>query len=255
MKASLYALHDGQGWTWHTSIRLDTDVQFWFERYGGEARLLLLEPSFSLGQAEMLRRQLQDRKGADFELTAPKFVQDKLQKPVHAAAFRLKDFMPSAASAVLSIDPLVYSQMVEALRGRLLLFEEGKQLLEERGIGGGAGSEQDWTSYLQLAKLRGDIELTNGFDFQEKRKLPWLKNVLEYTCKRCGSGTEKMHWSECLFCGQKCPYCEECLTMGRNRFCSVLLRGREKRRNSAASSVSNEADLSGYMAPWGLSEA
>ncbi len=36
-----------------------------------------------------------------------------------------------------------------------------------------------------------------------------------------------VNWSVCKECGAVCAYCEECLTMGRIRQCSVLIRGKK----------------------------
>ena len=145
-----------------------------------------------------------------------------------------------------------YIHLVEACRGRSLLIDELQQLIEASGVEL-AGLEALWPAYLQLAHLNGDVSLTNGLQVQEKRDWRrWFRRVPDFVCKRCGSGAERMFWSPCLQCGQACPYCEECLTMGRVRSCSLLVLGGS---SEAASKVEAVEDLQAYLAPWGLSDA
>ncbi|MDF2649366.1 MAG: helicase domain protein, partial [Paenibacillus sp.] len=157
-----------------------------------------------------------------------------------------------------TLDEYVYAITVEACSGRSLLVEEFQQLLLTVGVDLGIGDA--WLSYLQLANLNGDIEIANGLEVTERRG--WsrgFRKTTSYTCKRCGSGAERMFWTDCLHCGQACPYCEECLTMGRARFCSLLVIGRSREvvpygGNTAGTRVGEE-QLRAYIEPWGLSEA
>lgn len=168
------------------------------------------------------------------------------------------------------LDVGLYTRVVEACSGRSLLVEEFQQLLVTIGVDLGIGDA--WLSYLQLAHLNGDVEVCNGLEVNERRD--WrqgFRKTTSYTCKRCGSGADRMFWSDCLHCGQACPYCEECLTMGRARFCSLLVIGRSREVapyvvNTTGSLVGQggvevregeeqEEQLRVYIEPWGLSEA
>ena len=167
----------------------------------------------------------------------------------------------------IGLDAGLYNRVVEACSGRSLLVEEFQQLLMAIGVDLGTGDA--WLSYLQLAPLNGDVEVWNGLKVIERRD--WrrgFRKMVSYTCKRCGSGAERMFWSDCLHCGQACPYCEECLTMGRARFCSLLIIGRSREAalsgrkqrgiglgQSGLAVREGEEQLRAYIEPWGLSEA
>ncbi|KRE97984.1 hypothetical protein ASG89_29130 [Paenibacillus sp. Soil766] len=115
--------------------------------------------------------------------------------------------------------------------------------------------EASWPAYLQLTYLNGDVSLTSGLQMQVRRDWRrWLRKSSHYTCKRCGSGEERMFWSPCLHCGQDCPYCEECLTMGRVRSCSLLMLGGSGNALSTANAEAADS-LQAYIEPWGLSDA
>jgi competence protein ComFA len=70
-----------------------------------------------------------------------------------------------------------------------------------------------------------------------------------------------VNWSVCKECGGLCAYCEECLTMGRIRQCSGLIRGKpvvEKDRGQALDAVLNGKGGSSKEPDWerwGLSPA
>ncbi|NOU70009.1 DEAD/DEAH box helicase [Paenibacillus sp. LMG 31458] len=170
----------------------------------------------------------------------------------------------------IGLDAGLYNRVVEVCSGRSLLVEEFQQLLVTIGVDLGTGDA--WLSYLQLAHLNGDIDVANGLEVIERRD--WrrgFRKMTSYTCKRCGSGAERMFWTDCLHCGQACPYCEECLTMGRARFCSLLVIGRSREVapyvvNTTGSrvgqsgvevreGVEQQEQLRVYIEPWGLSEA
>ncbi|NOU90395.1 DEAD/DEAH box helicase [Paenibacillus sp. LMG 31460] len=170
----------------------------------------------------------------------------------------------------IGLDVGLYNRVVEACSGRSLFVEEFQQLLVTIGVDLGTGDA--WLSYLQLAHLNGDVEVWNGLEVIERRN--WrrgFRKMTSYTCRRCGNGAELMFWSDCLHCGQACPYCEECLTMGRARFCSLLVIGcsgevTPSRLNTMGALLGQsgvedrereeqEEQLRTYIEPWGLSDA
>ncbi|MEW9702587.1 DEAD/DEAH box helicase [Paenibacillus sp. SI8] len=277
MKAQLYAVRKGNVWEWRLTIHPETDCQYWFEQYAADAGLVMFEPFISLGQGVRLREKLQMQlhreglnavEGSDDGRILGRIRQlaeecgilnsEALElRRVHYEQWmqgRCKGFTWHAD---------VYAKLVKACSGRSLLVEELQQLVLAAGLE--LGAEDDWQPYVQLAHLNGDVEIMNGLNVLERRDWRrWFRPVTGYSCKRCGSGTERMFWSACLHCGHACPYCEECLTMGRVRMCSLLVVGR-----SGDTSISDrgygdevgdgihevESDLQTYIEPWGLSEA
>ncbi|MEY9096611.1 competence protein ComFA [Paenibacillus sp. RC84] len=169
-----------------------------------------------------------------------------------------------------------YDRIIEALNGRSLLSEEVIRLLEASGMAE-LLENGVWKAYIQLAYLNGDITLTNGLQNNQMRKIPafWRRQTT-YSCRRCGSG--KLHFTPCYHCGTDCAYCEECLTMGRVRSCTLLIegvkgndkgeedvyrwsgeekenpRGNRCPKNSTRESVLDPT-LEVYLTPWGLSPA
>lgn len=70
-----------------------------------------------------------------------------------------------------------------------------------------------------------------------------------------------VNWSVCKDCGGLCAYCEECLTMGRIRQCSVLIRGELAwlKREHESTGASRQEGTASYAESdwqhWGLSPA
>ncbi|UJF33234.1 DEAD/DEAH box helicase [Paenibacillus hexagrammi] len=284
MKGQLYALRVGSTWTWNLTIHMPTNIQYWFEQYGADVGMVLLEPSFSIGQAVRLLHKLTSeptlitssqclptlRQAAKFCGFANSLIQ-----AFHVQVIAYSDWMDGKYPPVrLNAD--LYRSMVLACTGRSLLTEEFEQVLDFVGI---KMDRNEWMPYVQLSFLHGDMQVTNGLAVQESRD--WrrgFRKQVQYRCKRCGSGDHRLFWSECLYCGQECPYCEECLTMGRTRYCSLLILGAE----AAAEQIVNReyavwgtgedvsrgarggagpqvrpgmAALEPYLEPWGLSDA
>ncbi|SDO61814.1 competence protein ComFA [Paenibacillus sp. yr247] len=272
MKVQLYAVCLGIEWEWRLTIHSKTDIQYWFEHYAADAGLVLFEPFISLGQGVRMLKKLKSdgsfASGMSDErmLGRLRLLAKECNLP-NSEAFEMKmvryenwqiGMFPSIA-----FDAGVYVKIANACSGRSLLVEEFQQLLVSAGIDLGTGDA--WLSYLQLAQLNGDLEVGSGLFIAERRD--WrdgFRKRTTYRCKRCGSGEESMFWSSCLHCGQACPYCEECLTMGRARFCSLLVTGRAEEIALARESMSEsrwgggeerDEHLNGYIESWGLSEA
>jgi competence protein ComFA len=279
MKVQLYAVCLGKEWDWRITIHSQTDIQYWFEQYAADAGLVVFEPFISLGQGvRMLERLNADDRFA-FE-SHDERVLERLRQLMHEYNMPIGEDLrmqkikyevwKQGKYPSNTLDTNLYAIIVEACSGRSLLVEEFQQLLVTIGVDLGTGDA--WLSYLQLAHLNGDVEVWNGLEVIERRD--WrrgFRKMASYTCKRCGSGAEHMFWSYCLHCGQACPYCEECLTMGRARFCSLLVIGRSREIapyvvNTTESRVGHggvqvrereeqEEQLRVYIEPWGLSEA
>lgn len=266
MKVQIYAVRKGHVWEWQFTIHAQTDIQYWFEHYAADAGLVLFEPFVSLGQGIRLLEGL--RKS---DVTSQDHSEGRLLAMVKREAAALgmvntDEIRSEVMDYTLWRDKHIHSfqlhastyiNLVEACRGRSLLVDELQQLIEAPGVktAGLTGLEASWPAYVQLAYLNGDVSLTSGLHIQEKREWRrWLRKTSYYACKRCGSGEARMFWSPCSHCGQNCPYCEECLTMGRVRSCSLLVLGGSGDALSAAAAETAD-ELQAYIEPWGLSDA
>ncbi|MDQ0891961.1 competence protein ComFA [Paenibacillus sp. V4I9] len=279
MKVQLYAVSLGKEWEWRLTIHSQTDIQYWFEHYAADAGLVLFEPFISLGQGVRMLRKLNADERLAF-VSHDERVLERLRQLMHEYNMPIGEDLrmqkmkyevwKQGKYPSNTLDAHVYAIIVEVCSGRSLLVEEFQQLLVSIGVDLGTGDA--WLSYLQLAHLNGDVEVRNGLEVIERRD--WrrgFRKMTSYTCKRCGSGAERMFWSDCLHCGQACPYCEECLTMGRARFCSLLVIGRSREvapsgENTARSLLGQnglevqegeeqQEKLRAYIEPWGLSAA
>ncbi|MDQ0902952.1 DEAD/DEAH box helicase [Paenibacillus sp. V4I7] len=274
MKVQLYAVCLGKEWEWRLTIHSQTDIQYWFEQYAADAGLVVFEPFISLGQGVRMLQGLNVENQLAFE-SHDERVLERLRQLMHEYNIPIGEDLrmqkikyevwKQGKYPSNTLDAYVYAIIVEACSGRSLLVEEFQQLLVTVGVDLGTGNE--WLSYLQLAHLNGDVEVRNGLEVIERRD--WrqgFRKTTSYTCKRCGSGAKRMFWSACLHCGQACPYCEECLTMGRARFCSLLVIGHSREVAPTGSRVGQggvedrereeqEEQLRAYIEPWGLSEA
>ncbi len=87
------------------------------------------------------------------------------------------------------------------------------------------------------------------------------KRVLAAVSQGTPGHRQGINWSACRECGGLCAYCEECLTMGRIRQCSVLIRGKpvvEERGDQVLNAVRPGAGGSSKEPDWerwGLSPA
>ncbi|WP_409343769.1 DEAD/DEAH box helicase [Paenibacillus sp. MBLB4367] len=274
MKATLYAIKSGGEWSWRATPDFRIDLAYWLRQYDGRTDIVSLEPALSWGQAVWIRDDFNKR---SLQLHQHMHVRRELTKRlqesgidsnrIHNVTF--KEWSRSVdkgkgTQAVLGdiaeIDRMLLSKVVKLLQGRSLLPEELVSLLSAHGLG---HIEERWLSYVQLASLEGRLTLTNGICRKESG---WLwRRVRTFACRRCGSGEKRMFWSKCLFCGTDCPYCEECLTMGRSRYCSLVINGEAgcgdgKRANIERvemehASGAGEGGLEKHLQPWGLSPA
>ncbi|KJD40299.1 competence protein ComF [Paenibacillus polymyxa] len=137
------------------------------------------------------------------------------------------------------------NELTHLLAGRQLLVPEAEALLAEAA----PDLEHTWRSAAQLAYLQGRLSFAAGLAPAPRARWSAARRQ-ELRCNRCGSG--KVHRTSCASCGRKaCAYCETCLTLGRSRECSLLLRGTAKPtipRTAEATPATN-------LDRWGLSPA
>jgi competence protein ComFA len=227
MKASLYAIYVNQEWSWRVSLNDKVDQSFWFHRSGGKPEILQLYPLISWGQALWLQQWMNERSQRVnvTNLTEVRGELIKALKVVKANPDMLQKLKLSLWKGPLlehggkERKPLAWAA---AMQGRALLPNEWIDLRNEVETSQPL-SITDGVDELQEAYLQGRIELSQGVAYS-KLQFFW-RTIYELRCSRCGSGPAQLRWTFCVFCEGPCPYCEECLTMGRARFCTLLVQG------------------------------
>jgi len=114
-------------------------------------------------------------------------------------------------------------RLAEAMAGRSLLAEEFESLVQSLGIGHADG---DWRFFAQWGMLNGWFTLRPSVEVAGWRGRPFRRK--RALCLRCGADERWMRYTACASCGETCPYCERCLTMGRARACTPLIAGAAK---------------------------
>jgi competence protein ComFA len=265
LEGRLYAVKEQHGWSWSAALEISMDSVYRFEKKNGagSGAILLLEPVLSWGQVCVLRDALKARRS---ERLGRREVQDIIQRTSIRYGFgsllegRLRFGEWSGAGRELAsqdgIEPELYRRFIGGLRGRSLLPEELFSMLEHEGL---EEVKSRWKQYVQWGILHGKLRVERGMVDAQNRD-GWLKRTLRslegsgkprLQCRRCGS--ERLRYTSCPHCRGECPYCEDCLGMGRVRFCSTLISGiGEKRTEPAGTGLES---LSDYIDPWGLSDA
>lgn len=349
MKAFVYALMSPEGCSWHLSVNLRIDREYWISRHGTRFRLQVLEPALSFGQAYALCERLRVVPADALRTGLAGIISDEAGKIGIAKnkirQWRWRAWSPSQAAqqeapAVnctdLSSMQGSIDDIAEAIHGRFLLFEEFVSLLEHKGmIQTGEMAQAVWR--LQMGLLSGQLRLEPGIALQGSAgpglraerggqghlELPPIANSWAVrlwrgvlgrretaSCHRCGtSGTRvgarrhggddnsgadgQVHltggrkggraceegakdgesgvlvkagglvWTQCADCGGLCPYCSECLTMGRVRFCTPFITAADGSNMASVQDVSggagkrrselDAAQLEAVQERWGLS--
>jgi len=279
MKAHLYYLIRPVGGSWHVSLNLQADRHYWMRRAGGPFRMRVLEPALSFGQAYAFCERLSALSGKvrwqeQIRQLASMAEEWDISKE-RMSTWQWRDWTPPnlleepAANAIghswIERIPRIY----EAIRGRFLLVEEFSSLLKDRGL---ADGEADLTYGLQYGWLCSAWTLEPGIRWLERpiSRLPFVRSSRQLQCKRCGTSaeagsrtgpqTDGLVRTLCHHCGTLCAYCEQCLTMGRVRACTPLIRigtGQpETGRPGAAmgSALAAPGGMDAFLKPWGLSE-
>jgi len=115
-------------------------------------------------------------------------------------------------------------RLAAAMEGRSLLAEEFDSLVRSLGI---AKEDGEWRYWAQLGLLYGLFELRTGVAvFRPFGRFGRERAV----CRRCGADERWIRRTPCASCGERCPYCERCLAMGRARACTPLFVGPARRR-------------------------
>jgi len=108
--------------------------------------------------------------------------------------------------------------LASLIRGRQLLYSELQSLTLEQGH---VEVLQDWRTALRRCIVEGCILVRSSVQLQR------LGNrQSKYCCLRCYERRLEQTSSICIYCGEDCFYCKECIVMGRSRTCGLLLIGR-----------------------------
>ena len=192
---------DHNEWRVSLDLTLRTDLAYWHRR-DPSIRLMQCGRQLPFGMA------LVEAEWRRLALTV------KVDPPVD-------DMDMSMNLNILPVDLL--DKLGAGMRGRALLAEEFASLLTHLSLG---SEDEGWIPLAQWAYLSGVIRYAPSVSVEESRG--WRKFLRKKTvvvCRRCGAGGDAVRWTSCASCGEDCPYCERCLTMGRARFCAPLLLG------------------------------
>ncbi|WP_160643949.1 DEAD/DEAH box helicase [Chengkuizengella marina] len=269
MKVQLYAVNhsrDQNGmridWKWYVSFKMQVDVQYWFKQRN-HPYLIVLKPKLPLGIALIycklhhsfgpLKHFNQDipqltKNWIRFMLLHQEHVQlsEKLQKQLTFQMVQSTQYNNGMDS---TINPNLEREIKQSIQGRELLLAEFIHVLKKLGC----TIEDQWSSIIQYLYLNEQIEIKSGVTMNLKKSLPWLQQQKEITCHRCGSGKENMYQTLCLFCEEHCLYCEHCITMGKSRYCTPLIRGKSLSYMKSQSSIIKIHPISN-LKHWNLSE-
>lgn len=263
MKATIYGIASkDRTCRWYVSLDISVDIKYWLED-SHTRKMLLWGPPISLGKAVICRSMLeQERAGELWEmrdgaeritsrinqrlkglrlghLRLPNQSESNQSLPrVTAHMIDAQVWRPFGAIALLeelgrgqpewsrysqvATTPRTALEFAGQLEGRTLLSEEIISLMEHSGFKQAAGQ---WKNIVQAAYLFGRIRIGVGVEWTGARGWRRLFAAGRYRCSRCGSGEDRLRWTACASCGETCPYCEDCLTMGRSRFCTPLVTG------------------------------
>ncbi|CAG7655473.1 DEAD/DEAH box helicase [Paenibacillus allorhizosphaerae] len=268
MKSWVYAIISQNSCSWHVSLDMRADRDHWARQYGQAFKMRVMEPSLSFGQAcELVYFMNQRDQGMS--------VKKQLSLLRHAARatgqpdmsieqWKLWDWKPHSMVTAIDGRMRLVSSVGELMAGRSLMLDEFKSLMDHEGQEEIAANPN---YFLQLAWLKGKLAIESAVQVNRNvRKMPMpLRKQTVCRCRRCGneqsreeSGTavtsEPISWTDCPSCGGPCPCCEACLTMGRARYCSLLISGVEYQHPQPSNRIQSTADeMDSLLAPWGLS--
>ncbi|NHN33860.1 DEAD/DEAH box helicase [Paenibacillus agricola] len=265
MKSVVYARISGHSCMWHVSLDIRADLAHWFGGRRNPLRIWMLEPALSFGQAILLTERLSSMKWKAEQVSSPSLMleavsrqaellgvplglsldkpgaplagqadkhgtsqggrRDKLEAHLRECDWQQWAGYRTTEAGARAVLPEELLTLISIMQGRSLLLEEVSQLMEHHGL---IDAGEQPLLYIQMGYLRGELQISQGIQRSTKRIFPTLRTQLVYTCQRCGSGIEHMVMTDCLFCEASCPYCEQCLTMGRSRYCSVMVSAAER---------------------------
>lgn len=222
-----------EGWRWGFTLDFEVDRVWRAGLRTAGSEVIRFKPVLSVGQASWLADRLNRKLSGSWTPETLKREMANACKQAGISPDRLSQLRwirwtePNTEQASTSsrapLDNRVLDQMIRILAGRSLLSGELVGLMEACGLG---AWKEDWHRYVQAGVCLGAVDVVPGMDMQEKRSFFGLfGGAVELFCRRCGSTGADLEWVDCRDCGSRCPYCVKCLTMGRIRRCTVLVRG------------------------------
>lgn len=211
---------DARSWQISLDPSLQADVGFW-RHHDPAVRLWRTDRPLPLGKALALAERLNRKSGRRRRL-----VQDggpagcePFLVPVDGPRETFPEWERESRFGSPQGTPAsdsVMDKLAAAMEGRSLLAEEFESVLRSLG-GPEAGGA--WRAWAQWGILHGRFTLRTGISV--RRRFGREQAV----CNRCGADGRWIRRTPCASCGERCPYCERCLSMGRARACTPLLAG------------------------------
>lgn len=235
MRVFLVAVERPEGRRWHVSLdpSLRADA-FFFAVRDPSARLWRTAWPLPLGRAlaEAARRNGADGIGRPRGLSfaGRRTAEEPVLVPVEAAGAGENGGFTACLHAPHGSLP---DKLAAAMEGRALLAEEFESLVQAAGgMDGPGGTDEldgrpaaggrDWRFWAQWGVLHGSFTLRAGVAVNRRFGRFGRERA---ACLRCGADERWMRRTACASCGETCPYCERCLTMGRARACTPLIAG------------------------------
>ena len=239
MQVNVYAVKLGQGQhlEFHVSLAMQAVLSWWSSNKAVEIYMEANRQKCSLGQAlqrcELLRQQY-----------------------VKLGAECIRNWERcEGANCEFQLNLMQYESFIANFAGRFLLTEEIKSLVAKQYT----SLQGQWLYAVQWGVLDGKLTFMNGMVNIPRNKhwKFWQREQIQ--CVRCGNETKQHARTWCSNCGESCSYCEACITMGKVRYCSLIVHGRAHilypNRSLIWSKVREVAPAELSLERWNLSQA
>jgi competence protein ComFA len=253
MKVFIYFLQINKQWQWKITIEPRVDFAYWFNQYQEKVNLIWIDPMISLGQAMgigedftkekvKLEKQKEQIKSNISEPYEKQYAQTmvligKVLKNIDQSKTKLfKQIKFSMRNITYHewlnanfrmnasiVEEARYLRFIFHLQGRALLISELERLVMQKQLFENIESAYP---YIQWGYLCGHLHISQGLIKAKRRFWRSFWKISEsHCCLRCGSNEKQMNKTDCHHCLNGCFYCEACMSMGKNRFCSLVVYG------------------------------
>jgi competence protein ComFA len=237
MQVNVYAVKLGKNLDFHVSLAMQAVLSWWTCNKSVEIYVEPNRQKCSLGQAlrkcEHLRQQYV-RLGTECISNWERY---------------------DGENCDVQFNLMQYESFIANFAGRYLLTEEIKSLVAKQYT----SLQGQWHYAVQWGVLDGKLTITNGMINKPRIKQLKFWQREQIQCVRCGNETMQQASSWCPNCGESCAYCEACITMGKVRFCSLIVHGHahliDTKRSLIWSKIREVASTELSLVRWNLSEA
>lgn len=196
--------------------------QFWAEDWicyldGGCIYSVISQP-IALAFGDYVVREWMSRKRSYKSLHLARAAVDRMLKCEIKVHWTDGSVEAGSSQSLANVSTLAALQLAKLMRGRQLLYSELQSLISEQGH---VEELQDWHNALRKCIVEGSILVRSSVQLQHLRS-----RQSKYCCLRCYERRLEQTSSICIYCGEDCFYCKECIVMGRSRTCGLLLIGR-----------------------------